>query len=140
MDGIQRCWLHCPGKAYIYILHGSGNLDFVYAGDLYGVNFTTFYTAGSSLLRQQSMTVCCVAGAQQAVLSAGCIPALATLAASPDAELRLNAVWALQNLVYTAPAEVRAAVCNALSWRAVVDLTNDMQTEVQVGCFYSGRF
>jgi hypothetical protein len=78
-----------------------------------------------------------VVAVQQAMLSAGCLPALVDLTSSPDAELRLNAVWALQNLVYTASAEVRSAVCSALSWRAVVDLTNDMQTDVQVGALCS---
>lgn len=54
------------------------------------------------------------------------------LTGSPEGELRLNAVWALQNLVYTASSEVRAAVLAAMPWRNVVDLTNDMQTDVQV--------
>ncbi len=58
---------------------------------------------------------------------------LVALTGSPEGELRLNAVWALQNLVYTASSEVRAAVLAALPWRNVVDLTNDMQTDVQVG-------
>ncbi|CAL8464825.1 g4360 [Coccomyxa elongata] len=68
---------------------------------------------------------------KEAVLAAGCIGALVALTGSPEGELRLNAVWALQNLVYTASSEVRAAVLAAVPWRTVVDLTNDMQTDVQ---------
>ncbi len=76
---------------------------------------------------------CYVGNAQEAVLAAGCIGALVALTGSPEGELRLNAVWALQNLVYTASSEVRAAVLASVPWRTVVDLTNDMQTDVQVG-------
>ena len=51
--------------------------------------------------------------AKPALLEAGCLPALATLAASPSPALRLNAAWALQNLVYHAPSSLRAAVLAA---------------------------
>ena len=44
---------------------------------------------------------------QEAVLAAGCISALVKLATSAHDELRLNAVWALQNLVYQANSGVR---------------------------------
>ena len=69
---------------------------------------------------------------QEAVLAAGCISALVKLATSAHDELRLNAVWALQNLVYQANSGVRKALLEALSWRQVIDLVCDMRTEIQV--------
>ena len=69
---------------------------------------------------------------QEAVLSAGCIPALIKLASSANDELRLNAVWALQNLVYQASSDVRKALLDALSWRHAVELLSDIRSEVQV--------
>ena len=72
------------------------------------------------------------AAVQEAVLSAGCIPALIKLASSANDELRLNAVWALQNLVYQASTDVRKALLAALSWRHATELLSDMRSEVQV--------
>ena len=72
------------------------------------------------------------AAVQEAVLSAGCIPALIKLASSANDELRLNAVWALQNLVYQASTDVRKALLDALSWRHAIELLSDMRSEVQV--------
>jgi hypothetical protein len=54
------------------------------------------------------------------------------LSGSADGELRLNAVWALQNLVYTACSDVRKAVLAALPWPHVVALADDMRPDVQV--------
>ena len=73
-----------------------------------------------------------IAAEQEAVLSAGCIPALIKLASSANDELRLNAVWALQNLVYQASTDVRKALLDALSWRHAMELLSDMRSEVQV--------
>ena len=70
---------------------------------------------------------------QEAVLAAGCIPALIKLAGSASDELRLNAVWALQNLVYQANSDIRKALLEALSWKHAMDLLSDMRSEVQVG-------
>ena len=69
---------------------------------------------------------------QEAVLAAGCISALVRLSTSAHDELRLNAVWALQNLVYQANSGVRKALLEALSWRQVIDLVCDMRSEIQV--------
>ena len=69
---------------------------------------------------------------QEAVLAAGCIPALVKLATSAHDELRLNAVWALQNLVYQANSDVRKALLEALSWKQVIDLLCDIRSEIQV--------
>ncbi len=77
---------------------------------------------------------------QEAVLSAGCIPALIKLASSANDELRLNAVWALQNLVYQASSDVRKALLDALSWRHAVELLSDMRSEVQVSAICAGNF
>ena len=66
------------------------------------------------------------------MLAAGCIPALIKLASSPNDELRLNAVWALQNLVYQANSDIRKGLLQALSWKQAMDLLSDMRSEVQV--------
>lgn len=79
------------------------------------------------------------AAAQESVLAAGCVGALVGLTGSPEGELRLNAVWALQNLVYSASSEVRAALLAALPWRAAVDLTNDIHTDVQARPYPANR-
>lgn len=72
------------------------------------------------------------------MLAAGCIPALVKLANSANDELRLNAVWALQNLVYQANSEVRKAMLEALPWKQAVDLLSDMRSEVQVCLLTAG--
>ena len=66
------------------------------------------------------------------MLAAGCISALIKLASSPNDELRLNAVWALQNLVYQANSDIRKGLLEALSWKQAMDLLSDMRSEVQV--------
>ena len=76
---------------------------------------------------------------QEAVLSAGCIPALIKLASSGNDELRLNAVWALQNLVYQANSDVRKALLEALPWIQAMDLLCDIRSEVQVSAMHVGQ-
>lgn len=65
-------------------------------------------------------------------MAAGCIPMLVRLSSVPNGELRLNAVWALQNLVFTASSDVRKAVLEALSWQHVQALLYDIRLDVQV--------
>lgn len=67
------------------------------------------------------------------MLACGCIPALVALAGSGEGELRLNGVWALQNLVFNAGSDVRRAVMAALPWAQALALTNDIRSDVQVG-------
>lgn len=69
---------------------------------------------------------------QDAVLAAGCLGALVRLTASAEGELRLNATWALQNLVYQADGDVRAALLDALSWQQALALASDIRPDVQV--------
>ena len=65
-------------------------------------------------------------------MAAGCIPMLVRLSSSPNGELRLNAVWALQNLVYTASSDVRKAILAAISWQHVQALADDIRSDIQV--------
>ena len=67
------------------------------------------------------------------MLACGCIPALVELTSSQEGELRLNGVWALQNLVFNAGSDVRRAVLGALPWEQAVALINDIRSDVQVG-------
>ncbi len=67
------------------------------------------------------------------MLAAGCLGALVRLTGSEEGELRLNATWALQNLVYQADGDVRAALLAALSWRQARALAADARPDVQVG-------
>ncbi len=69
--------------------------------------------------------------AQEAVLSAGGLALLVGLAAAPAAELRMNAAWALQNLMHHASADVRRAVLAALPWECVRALAADADPRVQ---------
>ena len=69
--------------------------------------------------------------AQEAVLAAGGLATLVRLASSPAAELRINAAWALQNLMHHASADVRAAVLAALPWARVEALAADADPRVQ---------
>lgn len=69
--------------------------------------------------------------AQEAVLAAGGLATLVRLASSPAAELRINAAWALQNLMHHASADVRAAVLAALPWERVEALAADADARVQ---------
>ena len=72
---------------------------------------------------------------QDAVLACGCLGALVRLTSAPEGELRLNATWALQNLVYQADADVRAALLRALTWQQALALANDIRSDVQVPSF-----
>jgi hypothetical protein len=65
------------------------------------------------------------------VLSAGGLALLVGLAAAPAAELRMNAAWALQNLLHHASANVRRAVLAALPWECVRALAADADPRVQ---------
>lgn len=69
---------------------------------------------------------------QDAVLACGCLGALVRLTSSAEGELRLNATWALQNLVYQADADVRSALLRALTWQQALALANDIRSDVQV--------
>lgn len=65
------------------------------------------------------------------MLAAGGLATLVRLASSPAAELRINAAWALQNLMHHASADVRGAVLAALPWERVEALAADADARVQ---------
>ncbi len=49
-----------------------------------------------------------------------------------DAGLRLNGVWALQNLLFMADSRVKAGVMAACPWTHLVSLLEDPEQAVQV--------
>lgn len=67
------------------------------------------------------------------MLAAGGLATLVRLTSAPAAELRVNAAWALQNLMHHASPDVRAAVLAALPWERVEALAADADARVQVG-------
>ena len=67
------------------------------------------------------------------MLAAGGLATLVRLTSAPAAELRVNAAWALQNLMHHASPDVRAAVLAALPWERVEALATDADARVQVG-------
>ena len=66
------------------------------------------------------------------MLAAGGLATLVRLTSAPAAELRVNAAWALQNLMHHASPDVRAAVLAALPWERVEALAADADARVQV--------
>ncbi|KAK9819822.1 hypothetical protein WJX72_002765 [[Myrmecia] bisecta] len=65
------------------------------------------------------------------VLQGGCIPKLVELSGAMDSDLRLNAIWALQNLAFKAASEVKKSLMQAMPWSTVAPLLDDHQLEVQ---------
>lgn len=62
----------------------------------------------------------------------GCLQRLVELASSMDAGLRLHAVWALQNLAYKAPLNVKTVLMEHLPWDTLRAMFDDSEAEVQV--------
>ncbi|CAH1764496.1 13336_t:CDS:10 [Entrophospora sp. SA101] len=65
------------------------------------------------------------------VLEQGAIEKLVELAHSPDNTLRLNAVWALKNLVYHCESEIKDAVMKALTYTKMEALISDPEVDIQ---------
>jgi len=65
------------------------------------------------------------------VLGSGALDRIASLLASPDAGLRLNAVWAVKNLLYIADAPTKQAVMQRISFPLLHDLTRDPEGDIQ---------
>jgi len=64
-------------------------------------------------------------------LEQGAIEKLVELAHSPDNTLRLNAVWALKNLVYHCESEIKDAVMKALTYTKMEALISDPEVDIQ---------
>ncbi|ORY84228.1 armadillo-type protein [Protomyces lactucae-debilis] len=63
-------------------------------------------------------------------LSAGILDKLVPFCTAQEAELRLNAVWALKHLVYAADAEIKVATLTALSPQRLCSLCDDSEPAV----------
>eukprot|EP00897_Mesotaenium_endlicherianum_P006392 jgi/Mesen1/5781/ME000293S04936 len=71
------------------------------------------------------------AGASASASASAGLSQLVALAASMDATLRLNAVWALKNLAFQADLPVKALLCDLLGPGTLLDLVQDADEEVQ---------
>ena len=72
------------------------------------------------------------------VRGGGCLERLVELSCSMNANLRLHAVWALQNLAYKAPLNVKTALMERLSWDTLRTMFYDADDEVQVSICFLG--
>ena len=73
-----------------------------------------------------------MAALQELALQHGCIHLLVEQTHSTDAEMRLSAVWALQNLAYQAGPAVHQSLMDKLPWQHTVALLSDSDRRVQV--------
>ncbi|KAK9838788.1 hypothetical protein WJX74_003399 [Apatococcus lobatus] len=65
------------------------------------------------------------------LVAAGCVDKLVSLATSMDSDLRLNAVWGLQNLAFRGSLEVKGSIMSALPWTTLTSLLRDESPELQ---------
>ena len=79
-----------------------------------------------------SSASCFVAALQELALQHGCIHLLVEQTHSTDAEMRLSAVWALQNLAYQAGPAVHQSLMDKLPWQHTAALLSDSDRRVQV--------
>lgn len=71
---------------------------------------------------------------KQTVLANGGVDKLASLVSSMDSNLRLNAAWALKNLLFQADSEVKAKVMSVLTYKTIETLMNDNESNIQEQC------
>ena len=69
---------------------------------------------------------------KQQILEVGGIQQIADLAHSMDMTLRLNALWALRNLVYCAKSELKQKVVQELSWPSLMTYLGDADEDIQI--------
>ncbi|CAI2176126.1 12797_t:CDS:10 [Funneliformis geosporum] len=65
------------------------------------------------------------------IMELGGIEKLVELVHSPDNTLRLNAIWALKNLVYQAESEIKEAVMKVLTYQTMENLISDQEIDIQ---------
>ncbi len=65
------------------------------------------------------------------VLEHGGVGKLVSLLGSSNEKLRLNAIWAIKNLVYQAETAVKASVIKDLGWAGLQQLINDKDVIIQ---------
>lgn len=68
---------------------------------------------------------------KEAVLREGGVARLVELVESPEADLRLNALWALKNLLYLAETEIKTATMEKITYERLAALTMDPEPLVQ---------
>ncbi|KAI8916597.1 armadillo-type protein [Powellomyces hirtus] len=68
---------------------------------------------------------------KKTVLENGGVERLVDLAKSMDDRLRLNAVWALKNLLFQADSDTKTRVMQELQWDGLLSLIDDAETGIQ---------
>lgn len=68
---------------------------------------------------------------KKSVIEAGAIARFVEYSRSKDANLQLNGVWALNNLLFRADLQAKKAVMNALTYNALIDLVHESNVNIQ---------
>jgi len=59
------------------------------------------------------------------------VPRLVSLVHSMDSNLRLNAIWALKNIVFSAESNIKEQIIKELGWEQLYALINDKELDIQ---------
>jgi len=68
---------------------------------------------------------------KKVVLENGGVQRLVTLVHSMDSNLRLNAIWALKNIVFSAESQIKDQIMKELGWDQLYMLINDEELDIQ---------
>ncbi|KAI8378777.1 armadillo-type protein [Choanephora cucurbitarum] len=68
---------------------------------------------------------------KKSVIEAGAIARFVEYSRSKDANLQLNGVWALNNLLFRADLQAKKTVMNALTYNALIDLVHESNVNIQ---------
>jgi hypothetical protein len=68
---------------------------------------------------------------KKVVLDNGGVQRLVTLVHSMDSNLRLNAIWALKNIVFSAESQIKDKIMKELGWDQLYTLINDEELDIQ---------
>ncbi|KAL6594834.1 armadillo-type protein [Neocallimastix sp. 'constans'] len=68
---------------------------------------------------------------KKVVLENGGVQRLVTLVHSTNSSLRLNAIWALKNIVFSAESQIKDKIMKELGWDQLYTLINDEELDIQ---------
>ncbi|KAI8903788.1 armadillo-type protein [Gorgonomyces haynaldii] len=68
---------------------------------------------------------------KQVVIGQGGVKRLVELLRDPHTTLRLNAVWALKNMLFQTEYAIKVAVVQELTWNGLLSLLNDSELQIQ---------
>ncbi|KAI8822623.1 armadillo-type protein [Fimicolochytrium jonesii] len=97
--------------------------------------FKLLYDESEKVQLTASATLCNIvmdfSPMKKTVLDNGGVERLIELARSMDGHLRLNAVWALKNLLYQADSDIKEKVMKGLEWDSLMCLIADPEVAIQ---------